>query len=335
MSKKIESIHYHQRAFEETLSQIPTGLGRRNTYLLPKLAYHAVRLGVSANDYAMAVVDASSACDPLKPQEIERAYRTASEKFGKGSAYSMDFRRRAMVDPGFPDYVPSLIVKGGGSAQRADLRALSPLDLSEHGAGDKAQTRAFLRALWREDEYLYLFQISDPRSGVLGVNLLSRNDWLKRLEEVGIIADGLVPNPFTGQAKQKRGGGESYITKECLAAFPYALIEFDRLPLDQQAALWRGFILKSKYAPRLASLTYSGGKSIHALFYIGAKTEIEQSCWRRRLAGLFASSTNECLKADKAGFSPRQGTRLAGTERDLNGKIQELLYLNTNARGEV
>jgi len=56
-----------------------------------------------------------------------------------------------------------------------------------------------------------------------------------------------------------------------------------------------------------------------------------QAHWQRVLTDLFASNPDPALRADKAGFTVRQGTRLPGVRRDSTGPVQELLYLNPNA----
>lgn len=331
MKQKFDYESFHRKAFEDALAEIPNGHGRRNVTLLPRAAYHAVKLGMDANDYAAQVVDASAGCDPLTPSEIMRAFQTAAAKIGSSTTVGK-FRRQSLpIHMGCPDYVPHLIAKGGDAATAATLRAMSPVNVAALASRPEDQTEAFLRLLWHPDDWLYLFSIEHPTSGVPGMSLRKQSEWIEQLVRGPIFLDGLVPNPFTGQPQQRPDGTPSYITKDCLSEYPYAVIEFDGMSLSQQCALWVGFLSSSKYRDRLASLTYLGGKSIHALFRIGAKDQLMQSHWRRVLTDLFASNSDPSLCADKAGLTARQGTRLPGVRRDCTGPVQELLYLNPSA----
>ncbi len=118
------------------------------------------------------------------------------------------------------------------------------------------------------------------------------------------------------------------------------MIEFDDLPLSLQCAFWLGLLAKSPLAPLVAAITYSGGKSLHGLLHVGCSTLEE---WRRvqgKLRGLLATDPEQRMdtngrtiypfRADVQAMHPRQGTRLPGVRRATNGKLQELLYLNSS-----
>lgn len=327
MKARFDYEVFHRQAFEEAIAEIPNGHGRRNTSLLPKAAYHAAKLGMDEEEYATRVADASAGCDPLRPDEIARAFKTAVEKVGADVSTGRFAFVSSHVQRGRPNYVPDLIERGGGTAHAAALRALSPVKVTGLADSPRAQTEAFLSLLWPPEDWLYLFDIEHPSPGVPGGSLRQVRDWMRVLQTGDIFMDGLVPNPFTGHPVTRTDGTASFITKDCLASFPYALVEFDRMPLGQQCALWTGFLAASSYRDRLAALTYSGGKSIHALIRINANDPFAQEHWRTVLTELFASNPVPALRADRAGFSPRQGTRLAGVKRACTGPVQELLYL--------
>lgn len=333
MKRKFDYTGHHRSAFEQALAEIPNGHGHRNTRLLPTAAYHAVKIGITEEEYATRIAEASSGCDPLKPSEIHRAYRTAAEKIGcEVSNGSYSPHCTPAIRSGAPLYVPALIEAGGKTAAIGDLAALSPTPTDIATDSPQGHTAAFLRALWHPEEILYLFRIENPSSGIPGANLKSQSEWVAEATSRGIYLDGLVPNPFTGLPKSRPDGTVSYITKESLASFPYALIEFDNLPLDEQCALWLGYLRHSTDREKLAALTFSGGKSIHALLYIGEEDIVAQTKSRNRLTDLFACHPDKRYRADPAGFTPRQGTRLPGVKRDFTGPLQQLIYLNPNAR---
>ncbi|MDO5320155.1 MAG: hypothetical protein Q4G65_16130 [bacterium] len=190
-----------------------------------------------------------------------------------------------------------LIAKGGQTATGAALRALSPVDVVALGPCGKGHTEAFLRHLWRPDDWLYLFSVEHPASGIPGRTLRRQREWLDLLSHGPVYCDGIVPNPFSGEPVARADGTSSYITGDCLARYPYVLVEFDDMPLGRQCALWRGFLNASGHRNRLAALTYSGGKSIHALIRIDAGDLLAQTHWRFVLTNLFAGSPDRVLCA--------------------------------------
>ena len=326
MKTKFDYIGHHQQAYNAVLSQIPTGKGHRNAELLPKAAWHAVKLGMDEADFADQILDASAGSDPISQSEIYRAFKTASEKIRHTPVNSTRRIYTATQRMTSPDYVPHLIQAGGHSAHADALRAISPVDVESLRSSPNAQTVAFLNALWQPKDNLHIFTIERPSRGKPGSNLLWQEAWVRGYQVRTPKGDGIIANPFTGNPSVN-SGVESYITKDCLAGYPYALVEFDALSLGQQCAFWLGFLQKSKYRDLLASLVYSGGKSIHGLLRINALDILAQGAWRTRLHNLFASNPNKSLCADPAGFLPHQGTRLAGALRNGDGPVQELLYL--------
>lgn len=91
-------------------------------------------------------------------------------------------------------------------------------------------------------------------------------DWLH-----GAPVPSLVSvNPLTGEGvnKSSEGGlnGLSFRCAECVAAWVFALIEFDEMPLDEQAAFWLGVITDGTLD--VVSVTHSAGKSIHGIIAV-------------------------------------------------------------------
>jgi hypothetical protein len=126
-------------------------------------------------------------------------------------------------------------------------------------------------------------------------------------------------------------GKKSHIAQSCLARFPFAVIEFDSMPLKAQAAFWRGLLSTSPLAPKVAAITYSGGKSLHGLLHVGCRTLADWQTVRGQLRGLLAADPDPAFRADEQAMQPRTGTRLPGVRRFSNGKTQRLLFLNPEA----
>jgi len=113
-------------------------------------------------------------------------------------------------------------------------------------------------------------------------------------------------NPLTGQAAESG----SFRCDAAVAAFRYVVLEHDTLELNRQMPLLRGLELP------LASLVFSGGRSVHALLDMAAYCgEIVGSLdqWRHVVGGLF-----EVLKLygfDTQNCNPSRLTRLPGVIR--------------------
>ena len=88
--------------------------------------------------------------------------------------------------------------------------------------------------------------------------------------------------------------------------YRYVLIESDSLPVERQNALMRELELP------IATLTYTGGKSLHAVVRVDAKDRDE---YRRRVAYIFDVCRKNGLDIDKACRNPSRLSRLPGFER--------------------
>ncbi len=131
-----------------------------------------------------------------------------------------------------------------------------------------------------------------------------------------------VINPFSGEQGLKKSGDLSYRADSCITRHAYALYEcdFPEIPLDLQAAFLAGRIAAGW---PIVSVTYSGGKSLHALLNVNVSTA-EQ--WQAEIRGkLFPVLAG--LGADTSCKNPSRLSRLPGHRRD-NGNLQSLVYLN-------
>ncbi len=135
--------------------------------------------------------------------------------------------------------------------------------------------------------------------------------------------------PFNPTGRTRRAA-------ECVTSFRYLVLESDNV--DQES--WVK-VLASLPMP-IVSVTSSGSRSLHALVWVGAKNQMEWEAYRFDIEG--AVSTLGC---DPGALKAVQLSRLPGCFR--HGKydkasdsfqlfadgprLQELLYLNPNARG--
>lgn len=99
--------------------------------------------------------------------------------------------------------------------------------------------------------------------------------------------------------------------------YRYVLVESDSLPLERQNALIRELELP------VVTLTYTGGKSLHAVVRIEASSREE---YKKRVAYLFEICRKNGLEVDKSCKNPSRLSRLPGVMR--NGKKQFLIDTN-------
>ena len=108
------------------------------------------------------------------------------------------------------------------------------------------------------------------------------------------------------------------VKDENVTDYRYVLVESDSLPIEQQNALIHDLELP------VVTLTHTGGKSLHAVVHIGAKSREE---YRQRVAYLFDVCEKNGLHIDKACKNPSRLTRLPGFRRGENW--QYLIETNT------
>lgn len=315
-----------RREYEAALADFSQPGGRWNAK--GRLTYWGKAAGMSADEI---IADARAAGVTDRDADIRRGWNDAKPKGERPQGDWRHYAPRAKPKPPptFPRYVRDLVAAGGGEATSADLLTLSPFAVPR-GAG--AQTAAFLRSLFDPADVLHVFRDDAPTAGKPGQNLMPCRDWLARLERGETMPGDLtVANPFTGAEGETADGKKSHIAQSCLARFPFAVIEFDSMPLKVQAAFWRGLLSTSPFAPKVAAVTYSGGKSLHGLLHVGCRTLAEWQTVRDKLRGLLAADPDPAFRADEQAMRPRTGTRLPGVRRFSNGKTQRLLYLNTDA----
>ena len=336
-----------RREYEAALADFSQPGGRWNAK--GRLTYWGKAAGLTADEI---VSDARAAGVTDRDADIRRGWNDAKPK---GDRPHGDWRRyvtRAKPKPPqtFPRYVRDMVAAGGEEATSADLLALSPLRVPMDG--NRTQTDAFLRSLFAPADQLHIFRDDTPTIGRPGVNLMPCRDWLARIDQGDAIGgDLIVPNPFTGAEDVTTEGKKSYIAQSCLARFPFIVIEFDDIKyafggdiakgLRWQCAFWRGLLATSPLAPKVASIVYSGGKSLHGLLHVGCRTLADWQNVRDQLRRLLAADPYHCTdadgrvkypyRADEQAMHPRTGTRLPGVRRFDNGRSQRLLYLNPGA----
>ena len=239
--------------------------------------------------------------------------------------------------------VARLVAEGRG-ATSATLREMSPTAIPVAPAEQAAAQLNALGADWRWQIWAGTIGAKGKRGAIVAPGALA--DTIRA--GLADIPTHISLNPLTGNEGMTKDGMPSFDCAETVAAFPFALLEFDGLPLQDQCAVFASLIRKKP--GRVVSIVYSGGKSLHAVTLIPecddrrlySKTRVEALREERtqaddmkwaanmeKLRNLFASSDNEAERIDLAPtMNPAIHTRLAGAYRADKGKRQVLLYLD-------
>ena len=114
------------------------------------------------------------------------------------------------------------------------------------------------------------------------------------------------------------------VKNDNVTRFKYALVESDDMPISEQDALYRKLELP------IATLTHSGGKSLHAIVRVEAENYEE---YRKRVDFLYDFLEKCGLKVDKQNRNPSRLSRMPGVTR--NGQMQTLITTDIGRKSYV
>lgn len=260
--------------------------------------------------------------------------------------------KREAARRGLPDKVRGTVarlVSEGRGATSGTLREMSPSAIPSAPAEQAAAHLLALGADWRWKVW----------AGGIGERVAGykRGGIVAPFALADAIRAGLadIPthvslNPLTGREGRTKDGTPSFDCAETVAAFPFALMEFDGLPLGDQCAVFAALIRRKP--GRVISIVYSGGKSLHAVMLMpecddrrmhtktrvedvrDGRTDADAARWTANMEALrraFASSDDPAERIDIAPtLNPAIHTRLAGAFRADRGRRQTLLYLDAD-----
>lgn len=266
---------------------------------------------------------------------------------GQTAAERREAARRALPDA-VRGTVARLVAEGRGATSQT-LRGMSPTAIPSAPAEQAAAHLLALGADWRWKVWAGAIGAKVPggkRGGVCSAPSLA--DAIRA--GLADIPTHVSLNPLTGEEGRTKDGLPSFDCAATVAAFPFALLEFDGLPLGDQCAVFATLIRKKP--GRVVSIVYSGGKSLHAVLLVPecddrrrrtktrvealreGRTEADDAKWAadmEALRRLFASSDDPAERIDLAPtMNPAIHTRLAGAFRADKGRRQTLLYLDAD-----
>ncbi len=297
-------------------------------------AARAVELG-GRKDYAAANSKAA-AFDRLWTAKREP---TAAER--------REAARRALPDA-VRGTVARLVIEGRGATSKT-LREMSPTAIPSAPAEQAAAHLLALGADWRWKVWAGAIGAKVPggkRGGICSAPSLAE------AIRAGLadIPTHVSLNPLTGEEGRTKDGLPSFDCAATVAAFPFALLEFDGLPPEGQCAVFAALIRRKP--GRVVSIVYSGGKSLHAVLLVPEcddrrrrtktrvealredRTDADELKWAANMEALrrlFVSSDDPAERIDLAPtMNPAIHTRLAGAFRADKGRRQTLLYLDAD-----
>lgn len=171
---------------------------------------------------------------------------------------------------------------------------------------------AFLRAVFDPDEYVgYVTEVyeNDGRlSPTRGCYDRTAGKLITLLEKCNgqiwnVLGDS---DPRAGAWVRVNPLDGKGVKDENVTDYRYVLVESDSIPIERQNALIRELELP------VVALTYTGGKSVHAIVHIDAGNREE---YRSRVAYLFDICAKNGLAIDKACKNPSRLSRLPGFQR--------------------
>ena len=192
------------------------------------------------------------------------------------------------------------------------------------------QIKLFVQALYKPEDYInYVTQAypKEEKDGTTkwvpsgnGVYTRTAGDLLKALDsckgDISLVFGD--PNPAAGAWMRINPLDGDGIKNANVAKFEYALVESDSLELERQNELFRKLKLP------IATLTYSAGKSLHALVKIDAKNKYE---YQERVQYLYTVLNQNGIEIDTQDKNPSRLSRLPGFERNGDKQFLSLIHI--------
>ena len=304
--------------YQEILNSCPSAGSGVHSWMLA-VANIGARQGVPSEDVKRDIVEKMPR-DPKPANEVEatikKAYAEAGHQYE--SAPKMTPAERQIAKERIDEIKARSFVRlAGGEATARDLMEISPCKVYP-GKGFEPQMAAMLiLRLFDRHEKIWCGKLFETDTGID-----TAEAWAERFLCLDEPPPFFIPNPLTGKQGKRKDGDESWRSDECIADWRFALFEVD-LPgvsLGHQAAFWIKQI-EANQMP-VEAITYSGGKSLHALIRVDCRDEME---WDKKVRnGAFPEWIK--IGADKACRNPSRLSRLPGHKRD-GDKMQSLLWL--------
>jgi hypothetical protein len=304
--------------YNQILTQCPASGSGVHSWMMT-VANIGARDGVDAGQVADDIRKHMTR-NPTSGSEVTETVRKAYAE--KGESYTPDVKT-----PEEKAFQRELVAKmqsraflrlAGDPIEMQELANISPVDVKCIQGYESHTAAKLLLYLYDRHELVWCGEMYGGQEGLKTVE-----QWAESFLCCDEVPPLFIPNPMTGKGGKTKSGKESYRCDETVAEWRYALFEVDHeeITLGHQAAFWKRQIEKEDGIP-VEAITYSGGKSLHALIRVDCKTEVE---WDKKVRnGAFPAWMR--LGADKSCRNPSRLSRLPGHMRD-GERLQSLLYL--------
>lgn len=267
-------------------------------------------------------------CEGKNPQPTQ--YR-AQPTNGASRPYSAPNRARPQkqAEPLKPEQAVRQLLNGLATTEE-EWMSVSNVPIPENPAEHAA---TLIAAIYREGEYLNGLAThgvgDNGRVFPYGPGYIrTREQWLKRIEEKGMV-QGKAGCWWRMNPVKEVGSGKGGAPCDAdVTDFRYALVEHDKLPLEDQLAVLAKFMMLTL---PIVAIIATGGKSYHAWVYLGAKNADE---YEEKIARLLAVTQPLGFDHNR---NPSRLARIPGVKRELGAKgdgWQRLIFLNPSAKAE-
>jgi len=303
--------------FNEALSSFPPpGMGDGCNLRILGAANHGVHAGLDPDEIFRRIREAVPAGRRrVSDGEIIRAVNKAMADHRRGS-WTPAPRPTPVVRDG--ETALRNIIAAGSISEEVDLWESSPIRLWEEPQHDPV---VLLKALYEPGDFIFIGERYDE--GIPGKTVRTRDEWLSHFQAGGKTAPHFIVNPLTGRPAPTRDGERETLRGDgCVAAFRYALVEFDDLSREDQIRFWTAIRLP------IVALIDTGGKSIHGILDVKKIAQVETlEAWTTNIRGRLYDQILKPLGVDMACSNPARLSRLPGHFREEKGRWQKVLWL--------
>lgn len=226
------------------------------------------------------------------------------------SAFTPSARPKPLIADG--NTARQKIIEAGRFSTSQELVAASPIPIPTE---PDAQQRLFFETMFEWNNFVFCGDRLEPGTTKA---IQPACFWV----EHGAAGPFVIVNPLSGCPKPKKdGSGETYRGDGCVQVYRHCLVEFDNVPLKDQASFWSGAKLPVK------ALVYSGGKSIHAWLDISDQNIRTSEQWDLLIKAELYQKRLIPLGVDPACANAARLSRLPGVFRQEKKQWQRLLWL--------
>jgi hypothetical protein len=311
-----------KETFDQLLNAFPSPDGGVHTHIMA-CANKAAFEGIPASE-AVQRIEVAMTRPPRPANEVsatvQKAYREVGSKYTYQPKIMAAKERQQNAESLRSLKARRFRNMGAVNCTVEDLIDSSPVDVRAASGFEPAQAAALLLYLYDRNEVVWCGEQYETYQGIKTVD-----EWTDMFFNNEKPPPFFVPNPLTGTEEISKSGKPSFRCDASVTDYRYALFEVDlpEITLDDQAAFW----MRYKDEIPVASITYSGGKSLHALIRVDCRSVEE---WDKKVRnGAFLKW--EAIGADPACKNPCRLSRLPGHYRE-GGGLQKLLWLRGGAK---